>query len=131
MDKKWEDAHKLCRFILMYEPNNSTAREFLPLIERKIELMKKMVKKKRKVRMMTTIMTLIALMKTMTMIVIQTMTMMMMMMIVLIVLMIAKKLITMKTKKIIKNIKFRLKRSRMMTMMMYKSPVHPENQNNF
>ena len=36
MDKKWQDAHKLCSFILMYEPNNKTAKEFLPLIESKL-----------------------------------------------------------------------------------------------
>lgn len=36
MNKKWEDAHKLCSFILMYEPNNKTAKEFLPLIESKL-----------------------------------------------------------------------------------------------
>lgn len=36
MQKQWEDAHKLCKFILMYEPNNKTAKEFLPLIEHKL-----------------------------------------------------------------------------------------------
>ena len=36
MLKKWEDAHKLCKFILMYEPGNKTAKEFLPLIESKL-----------------------------------------------------------------------------------------------
>lgn len=38
MQKNWKDAHKLCKFILMYEPNNATAKEFLPLIEQKLEL---------------------------------------------------------------------------------------------
>lgn len=38
MQKNWKDAHKLCKFILMYEPNNETAKEFLPLIERKLEI---------------------------------------------------------------------------------------------
>ena len=33
MGKKWEDAKKLCHFILMYEPNNKTAKQFMPLIE--------------------------------------------------------------------------------------------------
>ena len=36
MGKKWKDAHKLCQFILMYEPGNKTAREFMPLIESKL-----------------------------------------------------------------------------------------------
>lgn len=36
MEKKWTEAHKLCTFILMYEPNNRTAKEFLPLIETKL-----------------------------------------------------------------------------------------------
>ncbi|CAF0902757.1 unnamed protein product [Brachionus calyciflorus] len=36
MEKKWTDAQKLCKFILMYEPNNKTAKEFMPLIESKI-----------------------------------------------------------------------------------------------
>ena len=38
MEKKWRDAYKLCGFILMYEPENPTAKEFLPLIEKKIDL---------------------------------------------------------------------------------------------
>ena len=38
MEKKWKDAYKLCGFILMYEPENLTAKEFLPLIEKKIDL---------------------------------------------------------------------------------------------
>ena len=36
MEKKWEDAFKLCKFILMYEPDNEIAREYLPLIEIKL-----------------------------------------------------------------------------------------------
>lgn len=36
MEKKWKDAQKLCGFILMYEPNNTIAKEFMPLIERKV-----------------------------------------------------------------------------------------------
>ena len=36
MGKKWEDAFKLCKFILMYEPDNEIAREYLPLIEMKL-----------------------------------------------------------------------------------------------
>lgn len=38
MQKHWKDAHKLCKFILMYEPNNETAQEFLPLIETKLAI---------------------------------------------------------------------------------------------
>lgn len=37
MEKQWEDAHKLCKYILMYEPHNKTAKEFLPLIEYKLQ----------------------------------------------------------------------------------------------
>lgn len=37
MGKKWDDAHKLCRFILIYEPDNKEANEFLPLIKQKLE----------------------------------------------------------------------------------------------
>lgn len=36
MSQKWEDAHKLCEFILIYEPNNKEANEFLPLIKQKL-----------------------------------------------------------------------------------------------
>ena len=38
MQKNWKDSHKLCKFILMYEPNNETAKEFLPLIETKLAI---------------------------------------------------------------------------------------------
>ena len=37
MKKDWQEAHKLCRFILMYEPMNQVAVEFLPLIQHKLE----------------------------------------------------------------------------------------------
>lgn len=35
MKEDWQDALKLCKFILMYEPDNAEAREFLPLLEQK------------------------------------------------------------------------------------------------
>jgi len=38
MQKNWKDAHKLCKFILIYEPHNETAKEFLPLIETKLAI---------------------------------------------------------------------------------------------
>lgn len=38
MQKNWKDAHKLCKFILIYEPHNQTAKEFLPLIETKLAI---------------------------------------------------------------------------------------------
>lgn len=37
MDKQWHDALKLCGFILMYEPQNTIAKEYLPILERKVE----------------------------------------------------------------------------------------------
>ncbi|KAL0271808.1 UNVERIFIED_CONTAM: hypothetical protein PYX00_008792 [Menopon gallinae] len=40
MLKQYETALKYCKIILNYEPNNSTAREFYPLILEKIEIMK-------------------------------------------------------------------------------------------
>jgi len=36
MDKNWKDALKLCGFILIYEPNNATAKEYLPLLEKRV-----------------------------------------------------------------------------------------------
>ena len=36
MDKNWKDALKLCGFILIYEPNNVTAKEYLPLLEKRV-----------------------------------------------------------------------------------------------
>lgn len=36
MRKEWQDAYKLCKFILMYEPHNTEANDFLPLIEYKL-----------------------------------------------------------------------------------------------
>ena len=37
MSKKWEDAYKLCKFILIYEPDNKEANEYMPLIREKLE----------------------------------------------------------------------------------------------
>jgi hypothetical protein len=36
MRKEWQDAYKLCKFILMFEPHNKEANDFLPLIEYKL-----------------------------------------------------------------------------------------------
>ncbi|XP_072220240.1 glutamate-rich protein 2 [Leuresthes tenuis] len=36
MDKEFEVASKLCEMILIYEPDNPEASEFLPLIQRKL-----------------------------------------------------------------------------------------------
>ncbi|XP_072020758.1 uncharacterized protein [Amphiura filiformis] len=33
MDEEWEDADKLCKMVLMYEPDNAEAKQFQPLIE--------------------------------------------------------------------------------------------------
>lgn len=33
MFRQWELAKKLCQFMLMYEPNNSEAKQFAPLID--------------------------------------------------------------------------------------------------
>ena len=33
MFRQWTLAKKLCHFMLMYEPNNSEAKQFAPLIE--------------------------------------------------------------------------------------------------
>jgi hypothetical protein len=35
--KKWDDAYKLCQFILIYEPQNPHALEYLPLLKEKVE----------------------------------------------------------------------------------------------
>lgn len=37
MAKNWEDAHKLCGFILIYEPHNALAKEYMPILTRKVE----------------------------------------------------------------------------------------------
>lgn len=33
MFRQWELAKKLCKFMLMYEPNNNIAKQYAPLIE--------------------------------------------------------------------------------------------------
>ena len=33
MSRRWEVAKKLCHFMLMYEPNNSDAKQYAPLID--------------------------------------------------------------------------------------------------
>jgi hypothetical protein len=37
MNQQWEDAHKLCTFILMYEPFDEIAKQYMPLIEYKLK----------------------------------------------------------------------------------------------
>ncbi|XP_002131270.4 uncharacterized protein LOC100175530 isoform X2 [Ciona intestinalis] len=39
---KWEDAKKLCVMILIYEPNNSEALQFQPVIDAKIQIEKEL-----------------------------------------------------------------------------------------
>lgn len=36
--KHWQEAYKLCQFILMYEPDNQTANQYLPLLKENIEM---------------------------------------------------------------------------------------------
>ena len=39
MQKNWTDALKLCGFILMYEPHHQIAKEYLPILEKKVALL--------------------------------------------------------------------------------------------
>ncbi|XP_018585044.1 glutamate-rich protein 2 [Scleropages formosus] len=38
MGKDYTRAHKLCRMILIYEPENPEAKQFIPLIEEKLQM---------------------------------------------------------------------------------------------
>lgn len=39
MQKNYPDALKLCGFILMYEPHNALAKEYLPILEQKVAIL--------------------------------------------------------------------------------------------